>query len=144
MFKIVISLAYLILISLSDLRWQQIPNAMLFALFTSIFSFEISSAYRAIPAHLLCAVFFGIVFFLITYYTKGLGVGDIKLAAVLGYSNGFIQTVLILTSAAFLGLIFYLLFLIFRKKINVLPFAPFVLFGYLITLPLVGRINELL
>lgn len=144
MFTIIFCFAYLILLSLCDLFWKKIPNAMLMAFFVSVFCSDISFVYGTIIFRLLSAlVFFGI-FFLIAFFTNGLGAGDAKLAGVLGYCNGFIRTSVILGGAAVIGILFYIIYSVFRKKIRFIPFAPFVLAAFFVYVMLAGRINEIL
>lgn len=144
MFIIILSFAYLILFSLCDLFWKKIPNAMLLSFFASVFCSDISFAYGTMLLRLSCAVLFSAIFFLVAYCTNGLGAGDAKLAGVLGYCNGFFRTSLILGIAAFLGILFYVLYSIFRKKITNVPFAPFVLAAYFVYAMFAGSVNEIL
>ena len=144
MFKIIFCFAYLILISLCDLLWKKIPNALLLAFFVSVFCYDISFAYGAILIRLLCALLFSGIFFLVAYFTKGLGAGDAKLAGVLGYCNGLFYTSLILGLASVLGILFYVFYSAFRKKRKTLPFAPFVLAGYFVYFIMAGRMNEII
>ena len=144
MFTIIFCFAYLILLSLCDLFWKKIPNAMLMAFFVSVFCSDISFVYGTIIFRLLSAlVFFGI-FFLIAFFTNGLGAGDAKLAGVLGYCNGLFRASLILGLASVFGILFFIIHSAFRKKIKTIPFAPFVLAAFFVYVMLAGRINEIL
>lgn len=122
--------AYLLLISLSDIRSMRIPNGMLMALFTSVFCTDISSAYGSIITRLLCALMFTGIFYLVAKYTKGFGAGDVKLSGVIGYCNGFYRGLIVFGTSVLFGIIFYVLYSTFRRKINVIPFAPFVCLGF--------------
>lgn len=74
------------------------------------------------------------IFTLASYFSQsGIGMGDIKLMVVLGLVLGYWQSLVILSLASFLGL----LFLIGRPR-NKLAFVPFILIASLITQILPG------
>lgn len=85
-------LLYLAVISFFDLRTGRIPNFITFGfsalmLFTTVFTTP-----SKILARLLCTAFFFLLFLCIAMFTKGLGMGDVKLAAVIGYCKGYLNT----------------------------------------------------
>ena len=77
---------------------------------------------------------------LVAIYTKGLGMGDVKLAAIIGYSAGFFKTSVVFIFACVIGLVFFLLVYFLKKQIKKIPFAPFVTVGYVTTELLCRRI----
>lgn len=126
-------LLYLPVISVFDLRTGRIPNFITFGfsalmLFTTVFTTP-----SKILARLLCASFFFLLFFCIAMFTKGLGMGDVKLAAVIGYCKGFFATSLIFILACLGGILFFLFCHFHKKELEKIPFAPFVTIGYLIS-----------
>nr|WP_318660526.1 A24 family peptidase [uncultured Treponema sp.] len=133
MLKILICLLYLIIVSFCDVRIGKIPNFLTFGFFIAILVYDIFTVPSKIPEHLLSAFFFFILFFVTWRITKGLGMGDVKLASVLGYCSGFFMTTLVFVFASFTGIIFFLAVNIFRKKIRKVPFAPFVTAGYMMS-----------
>lgn len=126
-------LLYLAVISFFDLRTGRIPNFITFGfsalmLFTTVFTTP-----SKILVRLLCAAFFFLLFLCIAMFTKGLGMGDVKLAAVIGYCNGFFDASLIFILACLGGILFFLLCHFINRELKRIPFAPFVTAGYLIS-----------
>ena len=66
--------------------------------------------------------------------------GDVKMAAAVGYSQGFIETSATFIIACFIGLVFFLVIHIRKKSVKKLPFAPFVTAGYVISNMLCRRL----
>lgn len=126
-------LLYLLVISFYDLRTGRIPNYITIPFFVLLLVSDIFIAPLKIPTQLLCAAFFFFLFLCIAYVTKGLGMGDVKLAAVIGYCKGFFDTSLIFILACFAGLIFFFGRNFLRKELKKIPFSPFVTAGYLMS-----------
>lgn len=126
-------LLYLLVISIFDLRTERIPNSITLGFFTALLLLDIFTAPSKIPHHLLSAILFFAIFFLIALLTKGLGMGDAKLAATLGYGFGFFKTALILTCACVAGIAGFLIFKLLKRTLTKLPFAPLVTIGYVIS-----------
>lgn len=74
---------------------------------------------------MLFLVLFVYLFYKVTG-KEGLGGGDIKMLGVCSLSLGFYQTLSILSIACFLGIIFS-----FINKKKMIPFGPFIAFGWL-------------
>lgn len=131
-------LVYLIILSSFDFQIKKIPNKILISLFLLIFCNDIKYFYYQIPLKLLTGLFFFLIMFLVSALTKGLGMGDVKLAAVIGYATGFFETCFTFLIAAFIGCIF---FIIKQNKIRQIPFAPFITFGFVLSQILCRRLN---
>ena len=121
---------YLLIISVCDIRTERIPNCITGGLFAGVFCTDIFLSFPRIPEKLICGFCFLLVFAIVSVFTKGLGMGDAKLAAVLGYCLGFFKTIGIFVFASLLGIIAFLLLAVCRKNLKKLPFAPFVALGY--------------
>lgn len=124
---------YLIVISFFDLCYGQIPNFITLAFLALLLISDIFTAPSKIPLQFLCAVFFFLMFLCIAMLTKGLGMGDVKLAAVIGYCKGFFNTSLIFILACLAGIMFFLAYRFLKKEIKKIPFAPFVTVGYFLS-----------
>ncbi len=133
MFLQISCLLYLIIISYFDLTCGRIPNPVTIVFSLAVLAFDLSTVPADIPVKLMSSLFFFLVFFVTAAVTKGIGMGDVKLAAVIGYCSGFFRTSLVLISACTIGAAVFLFFIIFRYKIKRLPFAPFVTAGYIVT-----------
>ena len=124
---------YLIIVSFFDLFYGQIPNFITLIFFALLLLSDIFTAPSKISVQLLYAVVFFLMFLCIALLTKGLGLGDVKLAAVIGYCKGFFDTSLIFILACFAGLFFFLSGYFLKKEIKKIPFAPFVTVGYFLS-----------
>lgn len=125
-------LLYLLVISVCDIRTGRIPDCMTALFFAAAFCKDLFLSPKTIPESLSCAFLFFLIFFSVSVLTKGMGLGDAKVAAVLGYCVGFFETVAILASAAVLGIFGFVLFALCKKKQDKLPFVPFVTIGYVL------------
>ena len=133
MFIKMFCLLFLMILSIYDIRTRKIPNIALAFLFIVLFSIDCITSPAKIPRKLLCSFFFLIVFLLTSLITKGIGMGDIKLAAIIGYCSGFFKTSLILITASVLAVSFFTINILRNKKIEKLPFVPFITLGCIIS-----------
>ncbi len=123
-------------IFIADLRYQIIPDtAVLGAVFLSFLRILANYRYTAMlnwswfTAAVLAALFFlGLV--LITK-GKGMGIGDVKLAFLMGLILGFPQILYALSFAFLTGALFGGILIIFGKKKlkSQIPFGPFLVLG---------------
>ena len=134
------NLLYLAIISFFDLRTGRIPNFLTYGFFAAMLFYNIFKLPSKIPNHLLSALFFFIIFLITALATKGLGLGDVKLAAVMGYTSGLFKTSIILFFACLSGITIFLVLKVLKREHKQLPFAPFVTAGYIICEILCRRI----
>ena len=134
------NLLYLAIISFFDLRTGRIPNFLTYGFFAAMLFYDIFKLPSKIPNHLLYALFFLVVFSLTAIITKGLGLGDAKMAAALGYSLGFFRTSIIMILACMFCITIFLVLKVLKREHKQLPFAPFVTAGYIICEILCRRI----
>ena len=66
--------------------------------------------------------------------------GDVKLATVIGYYFGFFKALLVFIFACFVGIMFFFMAHILKRRIKKLPFAPLVTAGYMISQLFCGEI----
>lgn len=126
-------LLYLATISFFDLRERRIPNSITFGFFLLLILKDISTAPSKILINLACSVFFSAIFLTAAAATKGMGMGDIKLAAVIGYCSVFFKALCSFIFASLAGIVFFIMLCLFNKKISKIPFAPFAAAGYLLS-----------
>lgn len=125
-------LLYLVIISICDIRTKRIPDILTAIFFFILLFSDILSSPSSISGKILCGLFFFVLFFITAMFSKGLGMGDIKLAAVIGYCIGYLETSVVFICACATGIVFCFIVYLFRKKKIILPFAPFVTAGYVI------------
>lgn len=126
-------LLYLTVVSFFDLLQGRIPNCATLGFFAAAILTDSLSAPSKIPARLLCSLFFFASFCTAASMTNGLGFGDAKMAAVLGYSAGFYKASLSLILACAAGLMFFIAANSAKRTVKKIPFAPFVAVGYAAT-----------
>ncbi len=127
----------LIVISFIDLRYKKIPNvitypgmiiALLIALIFNRISFISSLLGLIIPG--------GSILLIALIFKKGLGMGDVKLLAMIGAFIGWQYTLLGLFFGSLIGLIISVILIIYDKigRNTQIPFGPYISLGTLITL----------
>lgn len=120
----------LLLISVVDLETETIRHRFLYFGIAWLLLFNGFSLNG-----LIGALTGGILFFLIAYLSKGgMGGGDIKLIALLGYGLGWPYILISIWFALIAGALAAMLALCFKKdRKSRIPFAPFLSAGYIIT-----------
>jgi prepilin signal peptidase PulO-like enzyme (type II secretory pathway) len=126
-------------ISLIDLRSRRIPDLLSFPCFILLFFARFLLTPQRLPGCLIAAIFGMLLFYCVRSSTKGLGLGDVKFAAVIGLFCGFPCLLPAFLIAALLG-IAVALFLQTGGRPCPLPFAPFLSVGAIIAYELWGYI----
>ena len=132
---IVVFISLLVIITVSDLYYQIIPDIILLVFFPIILALRLISPIEMWYDGLLGGLLGFIFMYLIALYGKkrfkkdALGGGDIKLYLIIGVVLGY-QTVFL--SMLFGSLIALIYSLIFLKKGKYLPFVPFIAVGSLL------------
>lgn len=140
----------LIILAFIDIDFKIIPNGVIltgliagifFILLELIFKISFLSTKGTILTKFLSSLYglfiAGSFFFIITlFFPKGMGGGDIKLAALIGLFLGWQKTIVGLFSGIIIGGIFAVILLAFRLKgrKDPIPFGPFLVLGGLIGL----------
>lgn len=133
-------LLYLATASLSDIRTGRIPNSITLGFAAAAMSLDALKAPSKIPLKLSCAAFFLAVFLAVALASKGLGCGDVKLAAAVGYCSGFLRASVSFILACMIGIVFFMVCRACGKKNARVPFAPFAAIGYAASALVYGRI----
>ena len=127
-----------LVVSIVDARTCRIPDGLLLVFFCALTiadAGESSAAFRSgfLPARALPALICFTALYLPCRFYGGLGFGDVKYAALLGYALGRERYCAFLGAAALSSLLVYVtgtFFLGWSQKTK-LPFAPFLSFGAL-------------
>jgi prepilin signal peptidase PulO-like enzyme (type II secretory pathway) len=118
-------------ISITDLRCYRIPDSLCLPCFCIILVIRLLAGPESLPNHGGAALLGGLFFFCVRLGTKGLGIGDIKFAALVGLFCGLPAAFLGFAIAAFTGILAALV----RRRFSAggpakpIPFAPFLSFG---------------
>ena len=129
----------LIVVAVVDLKFSLIPTTFVFAAsLISLFYNYFSLPSDLFVEHIFSAFALSFFFALIVLVTggRGMGQGDIVLAFLIGLTLGVKGTFLAVFLAFFVGACVSLLLILAGKKRfgQTVPFAPFLVFGFLISL----------
>jgi prepilin signal peptidase PulO-like enzyme (type II secretory pathway) len=113
-----------IAIFVSDLRYQTIPDEIVYLMIIISLPYALRVSY-AFQAALGAAIFFGLL--VLVTRGRGMGVGDVKLAGLMGLALGFPGIVVALMFAFLTGALAGVILVLTRKKRfgEHIPFGPF-------------------
>ncbi len=128
----------LLLMSLIDIRLQIIPDEInIFLLALGLVALVFPMNHEPSTSYLLGALFALFFFSLIILTTRGrgMGLGDVKLAAPLGLLFGWPDILILTVSSFIVGSAFGLYAMVFKNKNmkSAVPFGPFLALGAVIT-----------
>ncbi|MDR3145463.1 MAG: A24 family peptidase [Treponema sp.] len=122
-------------ISITDIRSYRIPDSLSLSCFCIILAIRVFALPESLPGHGGAALFGGVLFFCVRLGTRGLGIGDIKFAALVGLLCGLPAAFLAFAIAAVTGIIGALVWRRLstpdsgRDPGRPIPFAPFLSLG---------------
>ena len=119
-----------------DIKTYRIPDILLLLFASFIIILEGKQPFFIAIERIVTAFIIFLLFAAIWHYSRGLGFGDVKYAALLGYIMGADGIISTLLYAAFLSIFIYLIgFLAFHlPKTTKIPFAPFLSAGAILSL----------
>jgi prepilin signal peptidase PulO-like enzyme (type II secretory pathway) len=125
---LLIFLAFALPASAIDIRSRRIPDLIVFPCFATIFIFLLIAQPELLPNRLAAALLSALFFFVLRRVVGGLGLGDVKFAALIGLCCGLPLACAAFLAAALTGIAGCL---IFRQggKDRPLPFAPYLTAG---------------
>lgn len=138
-FNLVSSLAlisFIILITITDIYYYLIPNKILMFFIIIFIAIRLNTPLETwYDSFLGFFVSYLLIYLLILMSKGGIGAGDMKLLAVLGFFTGLKVALLGFVLAIMCGGLYgvYLLVIKRNKKNDALPFGPFIGFGVLIS-----------
>ena len=134
---------FILIISVIDAKTFKIPNYLLFPCFLLLLTLDIwnSTNFRSFFSHITSAFIWFLIFYLIYLFRGGIGFGDVKYAAFLGYTLGLEKSCSAFLFTALAAITVYTIGIgVFGwSKSSKLPFAPFLGFGVML-LELTGGI----
>jgi prepilin signal peptidase PulO-like enzyme (type II secretory pathway) len=125
-----------VIIALVDVKTYRIPDVLLVLFLPVILIPEVNHPHLSVVSRLIAALAAFIFFGAVWHYTQGMGFGDVKYAAVLGYILGPERLVQALIFTALLSMTIYIagIFIFRWAKTAKIPFAPFLSAGAILTL----------
>lgn len=133
-----------ILLAIIDLKYRIIPNPLILVVLVITLLVNVLVLQLPLERLLIGAVFaFGIFYAVATLRPGGLGMGDVKLSALIGLTFGFpsVLWVLIVSAGASAVTIVTLLTLRRQRLGDSIPYAPFLCLGALVMLVISTRLT---
>jgi leader peptidase (prepilin peptidase)/N-methyltransferase len=130
-------LATLVVLAAVDLRWRLVPNRIVFPAFVAVLAFQLAGAPQHAVEWLVAAVAAPLVLLMPALFDRrAVGMGDVKLAAVLGAALG--TAVLAALLVASLAVVPCAAVVLARggraARRTTIPFVPFLAFGAAVVL----------
>ena len=132
-FKYVVVLELLLVVSVLDLKMGVIPDRFVLGLLLWLFAWQLFYPYLPLESVMVGFLAGGVLFYVIAVLSKGgMGGGDIKLMAVLGFAAGWPYVLAIFLISFTLGALAGVVLLASEKKVwkDSLAFAPFLSLGF--------------
>lgn len=132
---------FAVLISICDIISFRIPNILLAGMVLTLTGIDvINHSYFLLFISFVSAIVLFALFFLIFRFIGGLGFGDVKYAAVIGYALGFQKALYACLAASLMGILFFAVFYFIAphnkktvfKREQKIPFGPFLSFGLIL------------
>jgi prepilin signal peptidase PulO-like enzyme (type II secretory pathway) len=131
----------LIVLSVADLEYRLVPNKILIHTFILLVPIGLWISDNSMLNHFIGGFSILVGLLLLSLLTRGgMGGGDVKLLALMGFTLGFQEILLIFMLACVFGLIVILGLKVFKRGVVNLPFVPFICVGYFV---LVGYEQEI-
>jgi len=133
--KYSILLELLLIVSVIDFKMGIIPNRFVLFILLWALLWQFLKPYLPMESALVGFLAGGVLFYVIALASKGgMGGGDIKLMAVLGFITGWPYVLILFMLSFILGALAGGFLLIIKKKAlkDSLPFAPFLSIGFLL------------
>jgi prepilin signal peptidase PulO-like enzyme (type II secretory pathway) len=132
----IVTATFCVVIALFDLKTYRIPDILLALFFLVMIIMEWSAPLELKIARYVTAVTVLLLFGVVWYFSRGMGLGDVKYAALLGYVLGPDRVIHAFLCTALLGIIIYLsgILMFHWSKTTKIPFAPFLSAGAILAL----------
>lgn len=115
-----------IIISIIDFKFYKIPNTILILYFISCLIIFICFECNTLLIRFISGILLFLVFLFIYFYTKGMGLGDVKYSFVIGFVLGFKSLY-----ACLIGTIIALIFSI-STRTKKIAYGPFLALGCIV------------
>jgi prepilin signal peptidase PulO-like enzyme (type II secretory pathway) len=123
--------AFALIITVIDIRSLRIPDLLVFPCYGILLFIKLITGPADLPAALAASFLCGLLFYIIRRIAGGLGIGDIKYAALIGLFCGLPWVFTAFLTAAVLGLLAVLVLRLAGKFASgqAVPFGPFLSIG---------------
>ena len=136
MYQTIVITFFCIVITIIDIKTYRIPDILLLIFFFTVIIMQGYQPYTHLIVKFSSSVITMLLFSAVWFYSRGIGLGDVKYAALLGYLLTPEKLIYTFISAAILCVIIYMIgVVLFRwSKITKIPFAPFLSAGVILAL----------
>ncbi len=126
----------LVFLSVSDLKQRIIPNKVVYPAMLATIGLALVSPEASVKMSLIGGAALAGLLMIPAVFLKGVGLGDVKLAALIGLMTGFPQGVIALFCGITLGGLTAVILLLLKIKgrRDEMPYAPFLSLGAIIVL----------
>jgi len=133
--KTIIIIVFCSGIAIFDIKTYRVPDISLILFLGLIIFIEGKLPFIAIKTRLFVSFAVFLLFIAIWYFSRAMGLGDVKYATVLGYMLGLDHILPALIITAFLSITVYIAGILLLKwsKSTKVPFAPFLSAGAIIS-----------
>jgi len=125
---------FALFIGIMDFKTLKIPNFLLISMALSLILFDCIWNFSLIPLYILSGLGAFGLFFAVFWLRGGLGFGDVKYAALIGYFLGPRQVILGLLCAVILGMAYWCIgHILFQwNRMQRFPFGPWLSCGAIV------------
>jgi prepilin signal peptidase PulO-like enzyme (type II secretory pathway) len=129
--RLLIFSVFALIITVIDIRSFRIPDLLVFPCYGILLIIKLAADPAGLPAALAASCLCGLLFYIIRRIAGGLGIGDIKYAALIGLFCGLPWACIAFLAAAILGLLAVLVLKLAGKFTpgQPVPFGPFLSIG---------------
>jgi prepilin signal peptidase PulO-like enzyme (type II secretory pathway) len=129
--QLLIFSVFALIITVIDIRSFRIPDLLVFPCYGILLIIKLTADPAGVPAALAASLLCGLLFYSIRRIAGGLGIGDIKYAALIGLFCGLPWVCIAFLTAAVTGLLAVLVLRLAGKFVpgQAVPFGPFLSIG---------------
>lgn len=129
LFRIALFAVPAAIIAFIDLRTFRIPNYCSLGGLITMLLYDLLTVSPDLASSCLAAALSAVVFLIISHATQGLGLGDVKYIAFIGFFSGLKYLPLVFLSSASLALLYMLAIGKGSERRDRVPFGPFLSLG---------------
>ena len=135
-FRLVLYVVILIVIAVIDLKKGIIPNRIVYPAALTVILLNLISASTSTTMTLIGGISLAVFFIVSSFLLKNIGMGDIKLALLIGLMAGFPEGIIAIFSGIFVGGLVAIVLILskIRGRKDTMPYGPFLAVGAMFTL----------
>lgn len=117
-----------------DIKYYVVPNNIILSFTILLISYSVSCSANMLSFNYTNVIFFGILFYLISIITHGLGMGDVKIICIISFLEDFLSVCVIGIMATMIGAFFLIIHnIVYHRKLYKIPFVPCLTIAFFVT-----------